>query len=314
MSYVSNCMLVLYVFLCISFCKTVDDDTFKFAVISDTHLEPNVPAPSLFLSNTVEFLNRIKDSENIKVVFVIGDLTDKATSFAEVKSILSNLKIPYIPMLGNHDIMVNNASWAEPVPTGDLIFVREFREQFEKMPGLQWQNKETFNPSIRASSWFPNFRLKIGRLVFLGVDYASRTSGRNWLFNGVFPRAELHDFPGGTLPWLEGTLKDISKDDISEVVLLQHYPFRLPFARPEFLFGFSGEDKQRIADLLIKYLPKDKIFGMLCGHMHRFFNGTALDQIQEWRQWETDANKKYSVITIGSVLNGKLVDLRERKP
>lgn len=79
-------------------------------------------------------------------------------------------------------------------------------------------------------SHFQNFHFKFGDVMFVGLDFVSRLSGRP-VYNGVIPNALLHEFPGGTFHWLNQELPKISRQQYSQVVFLQHHPFSIPSSR-----------------------------------------------------------------------------------
>ncbi len=76
--------------------------TFRFAQLTDIHLNPNTPNPTEDLLRSVAQLNA---TDSIDFVLVTGDLTengDRAT-LEKVKSILDLLKQKYYVILGNHE-------------------------------------------------------------------------------------------------------------------------------------------------------------------------------------------------------------------
>jgi len=97
--------------------------SFNIAIITDTHIGQSAnynatysqgtpPAAGNdgieadYLRGIVKWINDNKDSYNIKFIIVTGDITDKASlwQFVKAKEILDQLTIPYIPMMGNHDV------------------------------------------------------------------------------------------------------------------------------------------------------------------------------------------------------------------
>ena len=93
----------------------------------------------------IEKINNLTRQENIKMVFITGmqhltrfqlsvsggnpcvvlrvragDITNSAMpeQWAKAKEVLSHLKVPYLPVFGNHDIWSYNSTYEEPYPTG----------------------------------------------------------------------------------------------------------------------------------------------------------------------------------------------------
>jgi outer membrane protein assembly factor BamB/Icc-related predicted phosphoesterase len=80
---------------------------FKFAQLTDIHLNPNNKQPTIDLLRSIDQINH---TDSLDFVLVTGDLTeygDRATLQA-VKNCLSQLKVPYYVCLGNHE-----TTWSE---------------------------------------------------------------------------------------------------------------------------------------------------------------------------------------------------------
>jgi hypothetical protein len=157
---------------------------FSFAIVTDIHFDLGNEQRIKNAESVVSHLNSIVLKENLKFVFLTGDLTDKGFMFEDIKRVFSKLEVPYVPMLGNHDILKNNRSWAETNPSGDVHFSNLFKDVFQKIPNLTWNDRPVYNPEKNHTSWFPNFKLQHEKIIFFGLDFNSRTSGRP-VFNGV---------------------------------------------------------------------------------------------------------------------------------
>jgi predicted MPP superfamily phosphohydrolase len=294
------------------------EEEFAFAQITDIHIgDAN---STLRLQNAVNQINQMvkNKQKNIKWVFATGDLTSSAihNQFETCKKILDQLIVPYVPMIGNHDIWSYNHTWEETLPTGDLFFGKLFADKFDEVKrllgdGFDYNNKSVPNPEHNnILSWFHNFELQVNdKLIILGLDFNSRKHALKELgYKGSWPGSELHDFPGGTLQWLEAKLLEIQKRgyDGKKIVLLQHHPYRCPFYVPDFIYSFSHDQKSRIRDILAKYLPIDRYWGHFAGHFHRWHEGPAFDE-SEWQsfyQWETCACKIDGSFAVANVKNG----------
>lgn len=88
---------------------------FKYAFVTDTHVGSGTGEEDL--RRTVIDINKQKD---LAFVVLTGDITEMGTNdeLKLAKSILSNLKIPYYIMPGNHD-----TGWSE---SGGVSFIKEF--------------------------------------------------------------------------------------------------------------------------------------------------------------------------------------------
>lgn len=80
------------------------NDTFKIAVISDTHNYYDE------LKKQVDYINSRK--AEYEFVIVGGDLTNLGLlrEFEAAKSFLDDLEIPYVSVVGNHDLLSNGSS------------------------------------------------------------------------------------------------------------------------------------------------------------------------------------------------------------
>lgn len=104
---------------------------FRFAQLTDVHLNPNSEGPTKALMQSIEQINT---TDSIDFVLVTGDLTeqgDRAT-MVKVKKCLDHLKQPYYVCLGNHE-----TTWSESGCTAfSEIFGPEFSEFTHK--GVQF--------------------------------------------------------------------------------------------------------------------------------------------------------------------------------
>eukprot|EP01080_Neovahlkampfia_damariscottae_P012289 gene12289-5872_t len=282
----------------------------NFVLVSDVHIDlKKYPNSIPNAKQIVNHINSITEKEKIEFVIITGDCTDRATMLPEFKSIFSKLKVPYLPMTGNHDILKNNATWGETKPTGDLEFGKMFKENFKSFPNLHWNEAPTWNPEISSFSHFQNFYVNLNGLVLIGLDFNSRISGRGVGFNGVIPKGEFHDFPGGTFHWLENSLKKLKNEKVSQIVFVQHHPFRIPLSRIPLLFGFVKSQKEKLMKLYERYFPKEIYWGVFAGHIHRYYNGLSFDG-WNMKQWETNANGKKTAFTLVKVENSKIISVR----
>lgn len=155
-----------------------------------------------------------------------------------------------------------------------------------------------------------NWRLDYCGLIFFGLDWNSRQHAASMLgYKGAWPGADLHDYSGGTFAFLREQLATI-ENDTRPVVLMQHHPFRAPLLVPDFIYGFSGKQKEAVRNLLSTYLPVERYWGVLAGHWHRWFDGTAFDEWPSFRQWETEACKAGGAISLVRVNEGRIVNIQ----
>ena len=106
---------------------------------------------------------------------------------------------------------------------------------------------------------------------------------------------------------------------IETVILPIHQPFRCRFGVPDWSFCFSKGDKRQVRDVIASSpVDTSKFWGVLAGHQHRWFNGTAFDEpgFERFRQWENSAikgdvfdSKMASSFTVLTFEDSKVVEL-----
>ena len=237
-----------------------------------------------------------------------------------VREILDGLTVPYIPMIGNHDVWPYDANGQSPQPTGDAVFVSVFKDLLERttletpssLPvRLSFENKPSWNEAVNVTSYLQNGWMQIDELKWLFLDFNTRHAaipGKP----GALPNADLHDFVNGTWPYMQAQLAAMDADSVSQLLFFQHHAYRTPIYAPDFVMTFNEAQKKVVQQLLMQHPPLSRMFGVWGGHIHRWFNGTAFDG-DEWksfRQFETDACKgQWDTTSIHSAI--MLVDVAD---
>lgn len=172
----------------------------------------------------------------------------------------------------------------------------------------QWPTGTCENGNFGFQTWHHNFILQfdtLPSLSVLGLDWTAR--GNALPEPGVGPEAELHNYPCGTLPWLDKQLKSLANQpsaNSTRFFLAQHHPFHnlevySPLGRNMIKnFTFDNAQSAAVEQVFSSSFSPESILGVTAGRMHRWFYGdawtrfTALDQ--RWmkvREWETPAAK-----------------------
>lgn len=126
------------------------------------------------------------------------------------------------------------------------------------------------------------------------------------------PGCALHEYPGGTFDWFEKRLSLLEDSTTTQIVTLQHQPYDLPIVVPGFVYAFGDEQKNAIRNILQRYHPIDKYWGVIAGHMHIWWDSPAFPHQSEWatfQQWETCACKRSAAYTIAQLSGGKITSL-----
>lgn len=216
---------------------------------------------------------------DIGLVMVLGDLSDsgETSELNTTRGLLEGLEAPWFPLLGNHDMWPyywsSEDSFVEaPGPTGDLRFNEIFAQQFEGLeanfPSLERAPAPTDDPELGISSSYINYAFDHQGFRFVVLDLNPRTNA-GVEYPGIGGDAALHDFPGGTLPWLRDELAEhLPGAERGALVFLHHPPLA---AGP---LGLSQEDKETFVAAVEEGDPDAMIRGIFAGHWH-------FDQVNE---------------------------------
>ena len=218
------------------------------------------------------------------------------------------------------------------MPTGDQLFQVTFADRFQndtstgiqvwKAQGstinCQWTPPNSTTPVCLRSS-FQNFRVHFQDVVFLALDFNSRTPALQGL-PGSVPTASLQeDFHSNatlnatgqsTIRWLKTEVQNCLSQqgshhlpNTSHIVLLQHHPLSMPVFIPEEVYSFSWLQKEALEQALFpREQPALPYWGVIAGHLHVWYNGTeGLHGHSTFRQWLTEACKIGSSISLVTV-------------
>jgi 3',5'-cyclic-AMP phosphodiesterase len=122
-------------------------DTLRFIIISDTHHE----YPELD-----EFVQLVNTMSGIDFVAISGDLTNFGllAEYRETNNRLKLLRIPYVAVIGNHDLLGNGSKVFEQM-YGPLNF--HFRCNNHKFIGINTNSREyNFNGKVPDVPWLKN--------------------------------------------------------------------------------------------------------------------------------------------------------------
>ncbi len=254
-----------------------EEPDWTFAVLTDLHIgwgipdygkpgygeSDNEPGQDYYLTDrlngAVEWINQHRNDadRNIKFVVILGDITDTAeySEFLKAREILNKLEIPYIPLIGNHDIVPyvskanydpDDRAWGPIIrgigetrkdgePMGDVLFEKVFWTD-----NLTNTNKinalfgvDNFKKQPTGTDKYQNYEFNYNGIKFLGLDFASR----NEIEELTSPfNAELNN---GSEEWLNETIDNNQE----KTIVFTHYPLS------ENAGGFyPGGDSKKIRD------------------------------------------------------------------
>ncbi len=220
---------------------------FSFVVLADPHLYGSVTHEENAV-DAVEWVNENRVERGIELVVILGDVAWSA-GLEGSPELLGALEVPWVPIIGDNSIQSDDEQqWAETFEPQFLLLAAELEGWFKADPLVE-------NPEEGVDSWFQNLVFDYGGLRFLGLDFCTRHIG------GVFGEmADLHDFEGGTLPWLRDRLEELEQPAAESVVMLSHHPVHLSPG------AFDLEEMDQLEELLAPH--GDTVAMSLAGHYH----------------------------------------------
>lgn len=105
-------------------------DSFSYVVIADPHVSSGSATSSAAhrLQQAVEWVDDHRQSENIDLSFVVGDIGWNE-GLPVAKSILDGLTVPYAPLIGDDDVHGSDGN-------GDLEFYNTFAPVYQSLEAL----------------------------------------------------------------------------------------------------------------------------------------------------------------------------------
>ena len=217
---------------------------------------------------------------SIKFLVVLGDITDSGekSEFKKAKKILDRLNdydIPYVPVLGNHDVWPYTDFEEAASPFGEDYFEEIFWDENATNTKLM---KEILGiERDETNKKFKNFVFNFGGINFIGLDFNSREKV-NCKPCGAKGEGVLHN---ETINWLKTKLNEWQGKE--KVIIFSHHPFAKPSSRwfysnfppllPRPIGNFDETEIQEIKDILSNYenlFRGNQILATFGGHIHGF--------------------------------------------
>jgi PKD repeat protein len=233
------------------------------------------------LRGIVNWINEHEESDNIHFVVVLGDISDSGekSELLKARDILNGLNVPYIPVIGNHDIWPytqeeKGRNWRDirdkcikeyaTTAIGDEFFYEVFwRQNSENVQKI----KELFGNSFATQteeieSLCMNYAFVYKGIKFIALDFVDRNPDPK-----KAPQSEGPKLNPDTRQWL--TVK-LNENVALPTILLSHHPM---WVGPG---GFNPSDLLAIRTII----SGKNILANFAGHVHydKF--------LEDWSNWE----------------------------
>lgn len=237
---------------------------FSFAILADPHITTD-PERQARLADAVAWINQNAAAERIELVWVLGDI-GWGEGLAISYTLLGELTPLWLPVIGDNEIHFGDEQ------NFNTVFEPQLDAAAAVLPGWSRGVVEVYNPVHAQTSWLQNFSFTYGGLRWVGLDWCSRSD-----HSLLSELGELHDFEGGTLPYLAQDLGQLPAGLEEDVLLFSHHPMHLGIF-----------DQAQLAAITALTGPlANRVAGAYAGHAH--LDAEVLVEEGGYTAWVTDA-------------------------
>ena len=219
---------------------------FRVLLMADPHLSGGEEHKER-LHRAVLWANEQKEDLGIALVIVLGDIGWGA-GLVESKEELDLLEVPYIPIIGDNEIHAGDEQRFldvfSPVFDTHRLFFDDWNDSFVPV----------WNEEHQKESLFHNVSFSYRGVRFLGLDWASRSSG-----SILGEMGDIHDFSGGSFSWLTQELTHL-EESTEPIFLCSHIPMYINAG------AFDIAEMEKIETLFWSY--DDRLLANFAGHYH----------------------------------------------
>jgi len=276
-------------------------EKWSFAIITDLHIGrgyPDYGGPGYDdgdtgqdyylterLRKVVEWINDNKSKYNIKFVIVLGDISDSGeySELKKAKDILDELDVPYVPVIGNHDVLPYTEYEEYDVPFGGYPIGREWFEEifddtFENCSEFfeNWRKQQVDEPGNPPH--LQNYAFSYRGMHFIILDCVASNPFIGPP-KGVGSDAVLYK---ETENWLRERLNEWRGE---KVILISHHPLNESITK-----AFSTNELKDVCEIIKESGCEVVNFA---GHIHGSGITRGGDWGHLWHNYFMDANREY---------------------
>ena len=146
-------------------------------------------------------------------MFVLGDIGWGDDGLPTSYELLSELNPFWVPVIGDNVVI------SEQGDAFATTFAPQYARLSQSLDSWTHADSPVWDPNYDLDVHLQNFRFEYGGVQFIGLDWNIRGIG------GLAAEfADLHDFNGGSWPFLLESLNGIEQRKSESVVLLSHIP------------------------------------------------------------------------------------------
>lgn len=220
---------------------------FTIAILADPHISGN-PEHTARLEEAVKWINDHAQERQIELVPVLGDV-GWGEGLSTSKMVLDELMVPYLPIIGDNEIVYGDeANFA-------TIFGPQMEWLASNTDDWSYGGLSVWNPEEAKDSYFTNFAFTHKGVRLITLDWASRLPSSEGIWTEF---GYLHDFEGGSFPFLAQELTVLGEEKLNSTLFLTHIPMTVG--------SFNAEQMDAFEVMLAPYT--DRIYANFAGHLH----------------------------------------------